>query len=204
MTGYLQLMDMSAQEVRKAVGQHYGRVASAPGERAPFPFGRDFAEAVGYPPDLLDTLPATASASFAGVAHLWQCLELQPGQTVIDLGCGAGLDTLIAARQVGPEGQVTGVDFSAEMATLARTNVTAAGVSNVTVSESPVESIPLESGSLDAALANGIFNLSPEKERVVAEIARLLRPGGHLNAAEIVLTEDIPYGERATLDDWFR
>lgn len=199
-----QLMEMSSQEVRAAVGQRYGRVATDPGERAPFPFGRGFAEAVGYPPDVLDTLPATASASFAGVAYLWQWLELRRGATVIDLGCGAGLDTLIAARQVGPEGRVTGVDFSGDMANLARANAASAGVSNVTVIESPVESIPLESESVDAALANGIFNLSPEKERVAAQIARLLRPGGHFTAAEIVLTEAVPYAERATLDDWFR
>ena len=198
------LLNLSAHEVRAAVGQRYGQVATDPGGGAPFPFGRSFAEAVGYPTETLDALPATASASFAGVAWLWKWLALAPGNVVIDLGCGAGLDTLIGARQVGEQGRVIGVDFSADMLNLARSNASAAGTTNVEFINAPVEEIPLADASVDGAMANGIFNLSPEKERVVAEIARLLRPGGRLTAAEIVLTQDVPSEERATLDDWFR
>jgi arsenite methyltransferase len=102
-------------ELRAAVGQRYGQVASFPEKPVGFPVGRGFAEAVGYTASLLDRLPSTASASFAGVAGLERWLRLAEGASVVDLGCGAGLDTLIAARQVGEEGHVTGIDCSPEM-----------------------------------------------------------------------------------------
>lgn len=200
----LKLAELSSEELRSAVGERYGEVATSPRGSFNFPVGRAFAEAVGYPPDLLDRLPDTVSASFAGVAGLPVWLSLKPGMTVVDLGCGAGLDTLVAAGQVGRDGRVIGVDVSAEMAALARRNVAAAGFTNVEIVESPVEQLPLAGASVDAVIANGIVNLSPEKERLVAEVARVLRPGGTMTAAEIVLTEDIPRSQRATLDDWFR
>lgn len=199
-----QPLPLPAAELRAAVAQRYGRVATCPETPAGFPVGRAFAEAVGYPAELLDTLPAAASASFAGVAALPRWLALAAGMTVVDLGCGAGLDTLIAARQVGPAGRVIGIDASTDMAQLARRNAEAVAATNVTILTAPVEETPLEDGLADAIIANGIVNLSPEKERLVGEIARLLKPGGALTAAEIVLREEIPLSERATLEDWFR
>lgn len=197
---------MTPDEVRSAVRARYGRIATDPEAPTSFPHGRAFAEAIGYPPDLLDRLPPAASASFAGVAALseWQRQVLSPGATVLDLGCGAGLDTLIAALGVGPNGQVIGIDDSPDMTALTRANATAAGLRNVRVIDAPVEAIPLPDAVADAICANGIVNLAPEKERLVAEIARLLKPGATLTAAEIVLAEEIPQGERATIDDWFR
>lgn len=191
-------------ELRAAVTARYGRVATRPDEPAGFPVGRAFAEALGYDPAVLDQLPATASTSFAGVAALPRWLSLPSGGTVIDLGCGAGLDTLIAAQLVGAEGRVIGVDAAPAMVRLARWNVIAAQASNVTIVEAPVEDIPCEGAIADVVIANGIVNLSPEKDRVVGEIARVLKPGGCVTSAEIVLTHDLPYEERATLDDWFR
>lgn len=204
MPQFSNLADLSAEDLRAAVGERYGKVASEPDGSFNFPVGRAFAEAIGYPADFLDRLPQTASASFAGVAGLPAWLDLKPGMTVVDLGCGAGLDTLMAADRVGPKGRVIGVDISSEMAALARDNAAEAGFANVEVIESPVEQLPLGSASVDAVIANGIVNLAPEKERLVAEVARVLKPGGAMTAAEIVLTEDIPGSQRATLDDWFR
>ena len=198
------LADLSPADLRAAVGQRYSTVATRPEEPVGFPVGRAFAEAVGYPPDVLDHLPVTVSASFTGVAALSRWIALDAGMTVLDFGCGAGLDTLIAAQHVGEQGRVIGIDYSAEMVSLARRNAAAAHAANLTIVEAPIEEVPLPSETADAAIANGIVNLSPEKGRVVGEIARLLKPGAVLTAAEIVLTEDIPQAERATLDDWFR
>ncbi len=190
--------------LRDAVAERYGQVALHPEQPAGFPVGRAYAEAVGYAADVLDELPPTASVSFTGVTALPRWLELTPGATVLDLGCGAGLDTLVAARIVGPEGRVIGVDHASEMVHLARTNAAAAHADNVTILQAAVEATGLPDATADAAIANGIVNLSPEKERVVAEFHRLLKPGATLTAAEIVLTADIPLEERASLDDWFR
>ena len=204
MTSTRTIANLSVDELRSAVVARYGRVATHPGEGFNFPVGRAFAEAVGYPSEMLDSLPASASQSFAGVAYLPGWVVVESNATIVDLGCGAGLDSLIVASRLRGDGQLISVDYSADMAALARVNAQASGSSNVRVVEAAVEQLPIEEASVDVVIANGIFNLSPEKERVVNEIARILKPGGAMTAAEIVLTEDIPAEERATLDDWFR
>lgn len=190
--------------LRAAVAKRYGRVASRPDEPAGFPTGRVFAESLGYEPAMLDRLPVAASGSFAGVAALPRWLSLTVGAGVVDLGCGAGLDTLIAAQVVGSDGWVLGVDAAPEMVRLARWNAAAARATNVTIVEAPVEAIPCDAAVADVVMANGIVNLSPEKERVVVEIARVLKRDGVMIGAEIILTHDVPPDERSTLDDWFR
>jgi len=129
---------------------------------------------------------------------------LQPGEQVLDLGCGAGLDATLAAEAVGPTGQVVAVDYAAEMVALARDNARAAGTTNVRVEQAPIEALPFPDGTFDVAQANGVFNLSPQKEQAVREVWRALRPGGRLIAAEIALTEAVADRDRATLQDWFR
>lgn len=198
------LAGLGTEELRAAVSERYGQVASEPGGEFNFPVGRAFAEALGYPIELLDTLPAAASRSFTGVAYYHPWSALKPGEAVLDLGCGAGLDLLIEATTVGAAGQVCGVDVAGPMVQLARANATDAGLSNKEVIQSPVEHLPLESASFDLVTANGIINLAPEKEQLASEIARVLRPGGRFVAAEIVLREEVPASERATLADWFR
>lgn len=199
-----QLAELSPGDLRRAVADRYGHVAADPTGRHSFPVGRAFAEAVGYAPEVLDALPAAASASFAGVAHLPAWTDLRPGEVVVDLGCGAGLDALVAARAVGPTGRVEAVDLSEGMAALARSNAATIGLGNVAVHRAPVEAVPVADGAADAVVVNGVFNLSPEKERVAGEAFRLLRAGGRLVGAEIVLTREVPRSERGTLDDWFR
>lgn len=205
MTDVTLVQGLTPSELRQAVADRYGKVATAPTGDFNFPVGRGFATSVGYPTDLLDTLlPSAAIASFAGVDYLPFWTGLVGGEVAVDLGCGAGLDTLIAATIVGSRGHVDAIDVSPEMVELARANVRAAGLANVAVHLAPVEELPLPTASADVATANGVFNLAPEKERAVAEVFRVLRPGGRLVGAEIVLTEDIPRADRASLDDWFR
>jgi arsenite methyltransferase len=195
---------LSPDDIRNAVADRYGQVAAQPDGPFNFPVGRAFAVAIGYPAGLLTTLPAAAVDSFAGVTYAHDRTALQPGETVLDLGCGGGMDALIAARVVGPAGRVLAVDYSAPMVALARDNARAAGVANLRVEHAAIEELPFATASVDVVQANGVFNLSPEKERALAETWRVLRPGGRLMAAEIVLQHTIDDSERATLDDWFR
>ena len=195
---------MDAEALRDAVDARYGPVVLDPTREAPFPVGRTYAEAVGYPPAVLDTLPPSAVATFTGVTYLPGWIPFRAGQHVVDLGCGASVDTLIAATQVGPGGRVTAIDLAPEMVQVARQNAHAAGLTTIDVRQAAVESLPLPSASTDTVMANGVFNLAAETERALSEAFRVLRPGGVLIAAEIILTQDVPRDERNTLDDWFR
>ncbi len=198
------LATLSPGDIRSAVADRYGQVATDPDGSFNFPVGRDFALAVGYPADTLATVPAAAVRSFAGVTYYHGRTARQPGETVLDLGCGAGLDAILAARAVGPTGRVIAVDYADEMVALARANAAAAGVANLRVEQASVEALPLADNTVDLAQANGVFNLSPEKDRAVREVWRVLRPGGRLIAAEIALHQEVADRDRATLQDWFR
>jgi ubiquinone/menaquinone biosynthesis C-methylase UbiE len=143
-------------------------------------------------------MPEPAVAAFAGVAAVSVAADLTPGERVLDLGCGAGLDSLVAAGRVGPDGWVVGVDFSADM--LAR--AAAAGAERVFWCRASAEDLPLANGSIDVALVNGIFNLNPGRSRIMAELARVVRPGGRVHAAELVLRGPLPEAER-TAANWF-
>jgi arsenite methyltransferase len=178
---------LNADALRQAVARQYGQVAIRPEGDFPFPVGRAFAEALGYDPKLLDTLPASAVDCFTGISNPLALADLQAGETVLDLGCGAGVDTLLMARQVGPAGRVIGVDLAPEMVDRARCNATAQGLSQVDIRLAPAEKLPLEDNTVDAVIVNGIFNLCANKEAVAAEIWRVLKPGGRLLVSEIVL-----------------
>jgi arsenite methyltransferase len=147
---------------------------------------------------LLDRMPMAAVAAFAGVAAVSVTASMLPGERVLDLGCGAGLDSLVAAERVLPGGEVLGIDFSADM--LAR--AASLGVVNVAWCRASAEALPLVDGSVDVALVNGIFNLNPGRSRIFAELARVVRPGGRMHAAELVLREPLPETER-TDANWF-
>jgi arsenite methyltransferase len=180
------------------VWEAYSAAARDPGGEHPFAVGRELALSVGYPRNLLDQVPATAVASFAGVAAVSVAASIRPGDHVLDLGCGAGLDSLIAAERVRPGGEVLGIDFSTDM--LAR--AASARSESVTWLRASAEALPLADRSVDVALVNGIFNLNPGRSRIFAELARVVRPGGRLYAAELILREPLPDAER-TDANWF-
>lgn len=198
------IADLTAEEIRRAVVERYGQVATDPTGAFNFPVGRAYAEAIGYPPATLASVPEEAVRSFAGVTYFHPRTKLVPGEVVLDLGCGAGMDMIIAAKAVAPNGRVIGIDYSEAMVASATKNAKRVGVMNVMVHRAPVEALPLPDASVDVAEANGVYNLAPEKERAVAEVYRVLKPGGRLVAAEIALRHDVPASERATLQDWFR
>jgi arsenite methyltransferase len=190
-------------EIRSKVREAYTAAADRPGEKHPFPIGRAFAESLGYPATLLDTLPSQSVDAFAGVSNVSLFAEISEGTTVLDLGCGAGLDSLIAARRTGPSGKVIGVDFSAVMLERARQSAKAANIENAQFEQADAEQLPVAAASVDVALVNGIFNLNPAREAIFKELARVLKIGGKLFGAELILGRTLPPNVNQTAADWF-
>lgn len=195
---------MSSQEIRDAVFERYGCVADSPETKHGFPVGRDFAEAVGYDSAELDALPPACSATFTGAGNPQAAVDLQPDEKLLDLGCGAGLDLCLYARRFGQPVRLAGLDGSCSMAAVAKANLEEAGFSESQIFCTRAETIPLPDAHLHVVTANGIFNLSPNEHAVMDEIARVLKPGGRLCFAEIVLAAAIEDVVRDSIDDWFR
>ncbi|MCL4294415.1 MAG: methyltransferase domain-containing protein [Anaerolineae bacterium] len=190
-------------DIREGVRQAYSAAAKNPHVRHPFPLGRQFAESLGYWPDILAGIPAAAVDTFAGVSNVAVFANIPPGATVLDLGCGAGLDSLIAARRVGPIGKVIGVDFSEAMLRRARQAATEAGINNVEFHQAEAANLCLDHASIEVALVNGIFNLNPARGHIFRELARVVRPGGVVYAAELILREPLPLETQADETNWF-
>ena len=196
-------MKMDRTRVREGVRRAYSAAAERPGNKHSFPVGRPFAESLGYPRDLLAALPSVSVDAFSGVSNVALFAEIRMGTTILDLGCGAGLDSLIAAQRVGAQGRVIGVDFSEAMLARARQAAVKLGVRNVEFYQANAEKLPIEDGLIDVALANGIFNLNPEREAIFGELARAVRQGGVVFAAELILQEPLPPDVKDNETSWF-
>ncbi len=195
---------MSHQDIKLAVSERYGKVAADPSLGFNFPLGRKYAESLGYPVKLLDSLPPTLWKSFTGAGNPHEFIHVKEGYTVLDLGCGAGLDLYIYSRDAGPAGKVYGLDISGNMIRKAETNMMAVCATNVELLHAPSDCIPLADNSVDLVTANGIYNLSPDKDAVMREVYRVLKPCGKTVFAEIMLTAPFKAGEQKNLDDWFK
>jgi SAM-dependent methyltransferase len=181
----------------------YSRAASNPGEKHPFPVGEAFALSLGYPREVLDRIPHTAIEGFAGVSNVSVFATLPAGGTVVDLGCGSGLDSLIAAQRVGAEGRVAGIDFSEAMLDRANSSLRELGLANVMFLRSAAEQLPLADACADRVLVNGIFNLNPFRDEIFSELARIVKPGGSVFGAELVLQAPLQETSRAGAANWF-
>jgi arsenite methyltransferase len=196
-------VDLDIQMLRTEVSKVYTRVATEPAADFHFHRGPAYAaEILGYDPTELASLPAESTASFAGVANPHAIAPLVQGKRVLDIGCGAGMDLLLAARRVGPLGHAIGIDMTEAMRKRALSCAAAIGLANVEVRQADATSLPLPDGSADVVISNGVLNLVPEKDKAFAEIYRVLRPGGRLQLGDIVLDVELGESVRRNIDLW--
>jgi arsenite methyltransferase len=167
-----------------------------------FPTGRAWAQELAYPEPELSRVPDATADSFAGVANHWLLGRIDPGAVVLDLGCGAGTDLLIAAQMTGPTGRVIGIDMTASMLDRARVSADEMGLDNVELHEALIEDVPLEDASVDIVISNGVIDLVPDKDAVFDEIDRVLRPGGRLQVADVVIHHEVSEDARKRIDLW--
>ena len=189
--------------IRQGVQKAYSDAALHPNRKHPFPVGRRFAESIGYPAYLLDEFPSISIDVFSGVSNVSIFAEIREGSRVLDLGCGAGLDSLIASRRTGPHGKVIGIDFSREMLSRAHLARVEAGLSNITLLQADAENLPVAKAVIDVVLINGIFNLNPHRDDIFRELARVLKQGGSVYTAELVLDKPLPPEMRDNTENWF-
>ena len=187
--------------LRVEIEKTYTDVSTDPAKDFLFPTGRSWAEDLGYPSELA-RVPERTVESFAGVANPHVLGRIEPGQVVLDLGCGAGTDLLIAAQMVGPEGRAIGIDMTPTMLELARESAAEMGLENVELHQGLIESLPLEDESVDVVISNGVIDLVPDKDAVFAEIDRVLRPGGRLQVADVVIHREVSEDARRRIDLW--
>jgi arsenite methyltransferase len=188
--------------LREQVREKYRELATDPGATFHFHTGRPLAARLGYPDTVVDPLPDAAVESFAGVGNPLLLRTLEPGERVVDVGCGAGFDTVLAAGQVGPDGQVIGVDMTAAMLTRARATAARLGLEHVEFRGGLAEALPVPDGWADVVIANGVINLCADKAAVFGEIRRVLRPGGVLQFADIATGRPVPVEALRDIDLW--
>ena len=188
--------------LRSEIEKTYTDVSTDPARDFIFPTGRAWAEDLGYPQPELSRVPEATVESFAGVANPFVLGRIEEGADVLDLGCGAGTDLLIAAQMVGASGSVTGVDMTPSMLARARASADEMGIAHVALHESLIESLPLEDESVDVVISNGVIDLVPDKDLVFGEIDRVLRPGGRLQIADVVIHTEVSEDARDRIDLW--
>ena len=193
---------VDVKELEAKVKDMYRHVAQEPDGNYHFELGRKLATHLGYPVEILDQIPEGAIESFAGVGYFFDLAELAEGESVVDLGSGSGMDVFFAAQQVGPQGKVVGVDFTVEQLDKARRLATEADIGQVELREGRIDALPIEDASVDCVISNGVINLSPEKDRVFADAARVLRPGGRLAIADIVSEQQLKESIVCDADLW--
>jgi arsenite methyltransferase len=193
---------VNAAALREEVKKKYRDVANKPHDAYHFHTGRPLAARLGYDLKAVGAMPDEAVESFAGVGNPFSLRDLKPGERVVDLGSGAGFDCFIAGGKVGRTGHVVGVDMTEEMLAKSRKTAQAMGFSNVEFREGILEQLPVEDGWADVVISNGVINLCADKQQVLAEIRRVLKPGGHLQFADIANGKPVPASAVANIELW--
>jgi arsenite methyltransferase len=188
--------------LRQAIQEEYTAVARDPGRGYHFHTGRPLASLLGYDDDWLEGLPEGSIASFAGTGNPFRSGHLKPGERVVDVGSGAGIDSLIAAQMVGPSGKVIGVDMTPAMLEMARKSASLAGAGHVEFREGLTESLPIADGWADVVISNGVLNLLPDKLAALREMARVLKPTGRLQIGDILVQQAVPEDAKQQIDLW--
>ncbi len=196
------VIDIDVDEVRAAIRDEYKVVAEQPDKGFHFHTGRKLAGICGYRDEWLEGIPDTSIESFAGTGNPFAIAELELGAKIVDVGSGGGIDSLIAARMVGPEGAVIGVDMTPEMLERARRAASEAGFDNVEFTDGFMEELPVDDGWADVVISNGVFNLTPRKPTALAEWFRVLKPGGRLQIADIMVEREVADAAKQKIDLW--
>ena len=195
-------LSLDLDVLRDAIQHEYEEVAACPTKGFHFHVGRVLAERLGYPAERVEPLPDSVVESFAGVGNPFALGNLRSGEVVLDLGSGAGFDAILAAQQVGPTGAVIGIDMTPAMLAKARANAEALGLTHVKFREGYIEALPVEDASVDVVISNGVINLSPDKETVFGEVFRVLKPGGRVQIADIIVGREVPESARNDISLW--
>ena len=194
-------VEIDVEVLKSEIKKTYASVSTEPEKDFIFPTGRAWAEDLGYPEELA-TVPESAVESFAGVANPWAMGRLAPGERVLDLGSGAGTDSLIAAQMVGEQGHVTGIDMTQEMLAKARAAAAEMGATNVEFVEGEAERLPFSDASFDVVISNGVIDLIPDKDAVFIELFRVLAPGGRIQVADVTIQNPVSAEGRRNIDLW--
>jgi SAM-dependent methyltransferase len=192
------------QRIRDGIQKKYRKVAANPEGLFNYPTGRAGLETLGYSPKILNSLPDEICNSYCGVGNPFSLGAIKEGDAVLDIGCGAGIDLIFAAKIVGPSGRVVGVEMVTEMLDRGKRNIKTMGLENVTFVEGSAEKLDFPDDSFDVVISNGVFNLIPNKESALSEVFRLLKPGGRFMIADQVLVGALQKDLTSRIDSWFQ
>lgn len=200
----VQLTENDSRKIKNGIREKYVQVAGSPEGLFAYPTGRKALEILGYPTEVVDLMPDTVADAYCGVGNPFSLGEIRAGERVLDIGCGAGVDLIVAAWMVGPEGRAMGVDLVPEMLARARQNIEQMGLKNVEVREASAEEFDFSDESFDVVISNGVFNLIPDKAGTLVEVFRLLKPGGRLMIADQFFTGILTKDLRSRVETWFQ
>jgi len=195
-------IDVDTKTLRKAIQDEYKEVAEHPDKGFHFHTGRRLTKIVGYKAEWLTGVSELSIESFAGTGNPFAMGEMSAGEKVVDVGSGGGIDSLIAARMVGATGKVIGIDMTPAMLEKARTAAAESGICNVEFREAYMEELPVPNGWADVVISNGVLNLTPDKQKALSEMFRVLRPGGRLQIGDILVSREVPEGAKKKVDLW--
>ena len=200
----MDLASSDRKKIAKSIRKKYKRVARSPEGAFKYPTGQAGLEGLKYPSEVMDGLPEPVVSSYCGVGNPFSLGQIRKGESVLDIGCGGGVDTMAAGIMAGPGGKAVGIDMTPEMVDRAKANLRVTGLDNVSFEAASAEDLPFESSSFNVVISNGVLNLVVDKLRAYSEIFRVLKPGGRLMMADQVLTGDLPEDRKAMVKSWFR